>query len=166
MLPKMPLLATKIQPRSLLRLLSTSTTSSESQTQKLNRIADDLVNLTETDHEEFSTLFRLKISLTGWVPPSSLSAIPAAGSAAAAADEPVEEKKEERTAFDIKLEKFDAAAKIKVIKEVRTFTDLGLKEAKELVEKAPVVIKKMVLKEEAEGIVAKLKEIGASAVLE
>ncbi|PKA53745.1 50S ribosomal protein L12, chloroplastic [Apostasia shenzhenica] len=48
----------------------------------------------------------------------------------------------EKTTFDVKLKKLDAAAKIKVIKEVRTFTDLRLKEAKEMVEKAPVVLKK------------------------
>ncbi|KAK9158715.1 hypothetical protein Scep_005289 [Stephania cephalantha] len=52
-----------------------------------------------------------------------------------------EEKKAEKTTFDVKLEKFDAAAKIKVIKEVRTFTNLGLKEAKDLVEKTPVLLK-------------------------
>lgn len=46
---------------------------------------------------------------------------------------PAEEPKEEKTSFDIKLEGFDAAAKIKIIKEVRAATDLGLKEAKELV---------------------------------
>lgn len=52
-----------------------------------------------------------------------------------------EEEKEEKTVFDVKLEKFDTAAKIKVIKEVRAFTSSGLKEAKELVEKVPVVIR-------------------------
>ncbi|KAF7811899.1 50S ribosomal protein L7/L12 [Senna tora] len=52
-----------------------------------------------------------------------------------AAGPKAEEKKAEKTAFDVKLEKFDAAAKIKVIKEVRAFTNLGLKEAKDLVEK-------------------------------
>lgn len=72
----------------------------------------------------------------------------------------------EKTAFEIKLEKFDAAAKIKVIKEVRAFTDLGLKEAKELVEKAPVVLKKGVTKEEAAPILEKLKEVGATVTLE
>ncbi|KAI6702289.1 hypothetical protein NL676_011425 [Syzygium grande] len=50
-------------------------------------------------------------------------------------------KKAEKTAFDVKLEKFDTAAKIKVINEVRAFTNLGLKEAKDLVEKAPVLLK-------------------------
>ncbi|CAA6667238.1 unnamed protein product [Spirodela intermedia] len=76
------------------------------------------------------------------------------------------EEKKEKTAFDLKLESFDAAAKIKIIKEVRTFTDLGLKEAKELVEKAPALLKKGVLKEEAEKIVEKMKAIGAKVVME
>ncbi|KAI3976731.1 hypothetical protein MKX01_008589 [Papaver californicum] len=58
------------------------------------------------------------------------------GSTAAAADAV------EKVAFDLKLEKFDAAVKIKIIKEVRSFTDLGLKEATDLVEKAPVVLEK------------------------
>ncbi|KAL0009523.1 hypothetical protein SO802_011025 [Lithocarpus litseifolius] len=60
----------------------------------------------------------------------------------------VEAKAAEKSAFDLKLEKYDAAAKIKIIKEVRTFTDLGLKEAKELVEKVLVVLKKGLTKEE------------------
>ncbi|PNX72576.1 50S ribosomal protein l7 l12-like [Trifolium pratense] len=77
-----------------------------------------------------------------------------------------EEKKVEKTAFDVKLDGFDAAAKIKIIKEVRTFTSLGLKEAKDLVEKAPTLLKKGVTKEEAESIIAKLKEVGAKASME
>ncbi|KAF8390424.1 hypothetical protein HHK36_024950 [Tetracentron sinense] len=84
----------------------------------------------------------------------------AAGSAKA------EEKKAEKTAFDVKLEKFDASAKIKVIKEVRTFTNLGLKEAKDLVEKAPVLLKQGVTKEEANGIIEKIKAAGGVAVME
>ncbi|KAI3997716.1 hypothetical protein MKX01_040689 [Papaver californicum] len=78
----------------------------------------------------------------------------------------IEEKKAEKTAFDVKLEKFDAASKIKVIKEVRAFTSLGLKEAKELVEKTPVIMKQGVTKEEADGIIEKLKAIGGVAVME
>ncbi|KAF9619219.1 hypothetical protein IFM89_005773 [Coptis chinensis] len=78
----------------------------------------------------------------------------------------VEEKKAEKTAFDLKLEGFEAASKIKIIKEVRTFTDLGLKEAKDLVEKAPTLLKKGVTKEEAQKIIDKMKEIGAKVVME
>ncbi|XP_050221686.1 uncharacterized protein LOC126671906 [Mercurialis annua] len=84
---------------------------------------------------------------------------PAAGAAK------VEEKKE-KTAFDVKLEKFDAAAKIKVIKEVRAFTNLGLKEAKDLVEKVPAVLKQGVTKEEANSIIEKIKAAGGVAVME
>ncbi|KAL5097751.1 hypothetical protein RYX36_002078 [Vicia faba] len=78
----------------------------------------------------------------------------------------VEEKKAEKTAFDVKLEKFDAAAKIKVIKEVRAFTNLGLKEAKDLVEKVPTVLKQGVTKEEANTIIEKIKAAGGVAVME
>lgn len=77
-----------------------------------------------------------------------------------------EEKKAEKTTFDVKLEKFDATAKLKVIKEIRSFTDLGLKEAKELVEKAPVVLKQQVTKDEANSIIEKIKAVGGVAVME
>uniref|UniRef100_A0A0R0FQ88 Large ribosomal subunit protein bL12 C-terminal domain-containing protein n=1 Tax=Glycine max TaxID=3847 RepID=A0A0R0FQ88_SOYBN len=101
-----------------------------------------------------------------------------------------EVKAAEKTAFDVKLEGFDVAAKIKVIKEVRmftslglkeakdlvekikvikevrTFTSLGLKEAKDLVEKVPAMLKKGVTKEEAESIIAKMKEVGAKVSME
>ncbi|XVF09295.1 hypothetical protein REPUB_Repub07fG0080400 [Reevesia pubescens] len=86
------------------------------------------------------------------------------GGVAAAATK-VEEKKE-KTAFDVKLEKFDAAAKIKVIKEVRAFTNLGLKEAKDLVEKVPVLLKQGITKEEANDIIEKIKAAGGVAVME
>ncbi|KAL9375334.1 hypothetical protein Peur_032213 [Populus x canadensis] len=87
------------------------------------------------------------------------------GGEAAAGAAKVEEKKE-KTAFDVKLEKFDAAAKIKVIKEVRAFTNLGLKEAKDLVEKVPCVLKQGVTKDEANGIIEKIKAAGGVAVME
>ena len=82
----------------------------------------------------------------------------AGAGAAAAAEEakPVEEK----THFDIELSKYDPASKIKVIKEVRAMFGLGLKEAKEMVEGAPVWIKKEVAKAEAEEIIEKLKSVG------
>ncbi|KAK8324644.1 hypothetical protein V6Z11_A12G316200 [Gossypium hirsutum] len=84
----------------------------------------------------------------------------------AGAGAPKAEEKKEKTAFDVKLEKFDAAAKIKVIKEVRAFTNLGLKEAKELVEKAPVILKQGITKDEANDIMEKIKAAGGVAVME
>ena len=79
-----------------------------------------------------------------------------AGGAAASSDTkkaveaPKEEEKKEKTHYDIELTKFDAAKKIQLIKEVRELLKLGLKEAKDLIESAPVWIKKEVNKEEAD----------------
>ncbi|KAK1743659.1 ribosomal protein L12 [Skeletonema marinoi] len=69
---------------------------------------------------------------------------------------------EEKTIFDLKLTGFDAKAKIKVIKEVRAITALGLKEAKDLVEGAPSTVKKDIKMEEAEELKAKLEALGAT----
>jgi len=73
-----------------------------------------------------------------------------------------EEVVEEKTAFDLKLTAFDAKSKIKVIKEVRAITSLGLKEAKELVEGVPATVKKDIKKEEAEELKTKLESLGAT----
>ena len=69
---------------------------------------------------------------------------------------------EEKTEFDVILKGF-GEKKISVIKEVRTITGLGLKEAKDLVESAPKPVKEGISKDEAEEILKKLKETGADA---
>ena len=91
----------------------------------------------------------------------SAAPVAVAGGAAAPAAAAVEEK----TEFDVELKSF-GAKKLDVIKAVRELLGLGLKEAKELVESAPKVIKEAVAKDEAEKMVAKLKEAGATAVAE
>ena len=72
---------------------------------------------------------------------------------------------EKQTAFDVKLVGFDASAKIKVIKEIRSMLGLGLKEAKELVDSAPAIIQKGVSTEAAEEMKTKLVELGAQIEL-
>ena len=84
-------------------------------------------------------------------------AVAAGGGAAAAAAAPVEEK----TSFDVILKEVDAAKKIGVIKEVRAITNLGLAEAKTLVESAPKTIKESVPKAEAEEMKKKSEAAGA-----
>ncbi|KAF6173258.1 hypothetical protein GIB67_026953 [Kingdonia uniflora] len=159
-------------PRSLLKLFnrslctSTSSSSTPNQSEKLERIADELVKLIKIERYDFSILFRYKLGLNKYGPSISGLASSSSGTSSAPGSTGADEKAVEKTAFDIKLEKFDAAAKIKIIKEVRTFTDLGLKEAKELVEKAPVVLKSGVTKEVGNPIIEKLKELGATVVLE
>mgnify|MGYP000887932457 FL=1 len=71
---------------------------------------------------------------------------------------------EEKTEFDVELTEA-GAEKIKVIKVVREITGLGLKEAKDVVEGAPKVIKEAASKEDAEAIKAKLEEVGAKVTL-
>lgn len=88
------------------------------------------------------------------------------GGGAGGNDEGETEEKAEKTAFDLKLTSFDAKSKIKVIKEIRAITGLGLKEAKELVEGAPKVLKKDIKMAEAEELKAKLEEAGAVVEIE
>ncbi|KAL1190421.1 Large ribosomal subunit protein bL12c [Cardamine amara subsp. amara] len=132
--------------------------SPEARTKKLERIADDLLKLNRIELYDYSILFSHKLGLNRYGSVSVAVDANASGS--------TETKTAEKTAFDVKLEKFEAAVKIKVIKEIRSFTELGMKEAKDLVEKAPVVVKKGLTKEEAEKIMEKLKAVGAIVALE
>lgn len=91
-----------------------------------------------------------------------VSAAAAAVAAPAAGGGGTEAAAEEKTEFDVILTSF-GEKKINVIKEVRSITGLGLKEAKEAVESAPKAIKEGVSKEEAEEVKKKLEEAGASA---
>ena len=90
---------------------------------------------------------------------AAAAAAPAAGAAGAAA--PAEE---EKTEFDVVLKEV-GANKINVIKVVRELTGLGLKEAKAMVDAAPATVKEAVAKADAEAMVEKFKEAGATAEL-
>ena len=79
----------------------------------------------------------------------------------AAAAEPVEEK----TEFDVILDSFDAAAKIKVLKAVREATGLGLGEAKALVEAAPKAVKEGINKADAEALKKSIEEVGGKVTI-
>ncbi len=82
------------------------------------------------------------------------------GGPAAAAEKPAE-----KTEFTVSLDGFDAAKKITIIKVVREITNLGLKEAKDLVEGAPKNVKENIAKDEAEAIKKKLEDAGAKVSL-
>jgi large subunit ribosomal protein L7/L12 len=75
------------------------------------------------------------------------------------------EAAEEKTEFDVILESFDAAAKIKVLKAVRNATGLGLGDAKALVEAAPKPIKEGISKDEAEALKKEIEEAGGKVTL-
>ena len=119
----------------------------------IEKIAEDLSNLTVLEAAELATLLEEKWGVSAAAAPMAM-AMPAGGGDAGGAAE-------EKTEFDVVLAAA-GASKINVIKEVRTITGLGLKEAKDLVEGAPSAVKEAVSKDEAEQINAKLEEAGAT----
>ncbi|MES2755104.1 MAG: 50S ribosomal protein L7/L12 [Pseudomonadota bacterium] len=118
----------------------------------LNALVDQLSQLTVIEASELSKLLEEKWGVSA----AAAVAAPAAGGGAAAA--PVEEAK---TEFDVILTG-DGGKKINVIKEVRAITQLGLTEAKTLVESAPKAIKEGVSKDEAEKIKAQIEAAGGT----
>jgi large subunit ribosomal protein L7/L12 len=124
---------------------------------KLDKIVEDLSALTVLEAAELSKLLEEKWGVSAAAP----VAVAAAGGAAAA---PVEAA-EEQTEFTVML-MAGGDKKINVIKEVRGVrSDLGLKEAKDLVEAAPAAVKENVSKQEAEEIKKKLEEAGATVAI-
>src|SRR5512132_765774 len=117
----------------------------------LEQLADQLSTLTVLEAAQLSKMLEEK-----WGVSAAPVAVAAAAPAAAAA-----EPAEEQTEFDVVLTVV-GDKKINVIKEVRAVTNLGLKEAKDLVESAPKTVKEAVKKEEAEQIKKKLEEAGAT----
>jgi len=122
---------------------------------KLEKLVDELSTLTVLEASELSKLLEEKWGVSA-AAPVAMAAAP--GAAAAAPAEAVEEQ----TEFTVMLTA-GGDKKINVIKEVRSVRpDLGLKEAKDLVEAAPAAVKENVSKQEAEEIKKKLEEAGAS----
>ena len=108
-------------------------------------------NMTVLEMSEFVKELEDKYGVTAAAPAIAIAAPKAGGEAAG----------EEKTEFDVILTAI-GDKKIQVIKEVRTITGLGLKDAKDLVESAPKVIKEGVKKEEAEEIQKKIEEVGGT----
>ena len=122
---------------------------------KLEKLVDDLSTLTVLEAAELSKLLEEKWGVSA-AAPVAMAAAPAAGGGAPA------EAAEEQTEFTVVLTA-GGDKKINVIKEVRSVRpDLGLKEAKDLVEGAPQNVKENVSKQEAEEVKKKLEEAGAS----
>ena len=121
----------------------------------LQKLVDELSGLTVLEAAELSKLLEEKWGVSAAAPVAMAAAAPAAGAAAAAAPA------EEQTEFTVILAKA-GEKKINVIKEVRTITGLGLKEAKDLVEGAPKPVKEGVGKDEVAKIKKMLEDAGAT----
>jgi large subunit ribosomal protein L7/L12 len=123
----------------------------------ISELGDKIAALTITKAVQLKDYLKEKYKIE---PAAGGVMMAAAAGPAAAAEEPAE-----KTEFTVSLDAFDAAKKITIIKVVREITNLGLKEAKDLVEGAPKNVKENIPKDEAEAIKKKLEEAGAKVSL-
>ena len=121
--------------------------------EKITQIIDLVKELSVVELGELVSSFEEEFGVTA----AAVAVAGVAGAAGGAAEE-------EKTEFDVELTSV-GDQKIKVIKVVREITGLGLKEAKELVDNAPKVLKEALPKEEAEAAKAKLEEVGATVTV-
>ena len=121
-------------------------------------ILDSIANMTVLELSELLKEFEEKFGVTAAAPVAVAAAAPAGGGGGAA------EAEEEKDEFDVILAEA-GDKKIQVIKEVRALTNLGLKEAKDLVDSAPKAVLEKVSKEEAEKAKAQLEGAGATVEL-
>ena len=122
----------------------------------VKKLAEELVNLTVKDVQELAKILKEEYGIEPAAAAVAVAA-PAAGAAEAAGPD-------EQTEFDLILTSA-GQAKLQVIKAVKESAGLGLKEAKELVDKAPVAVKEKISKAEAEALKAALEEAGAEVEL-
>ncbi|NLF64998.1 MAG: 50S ribosomal protein L7/L12 [Chloroflexi bacterium] len=120
----------------------------------LQKIVDDLSSLTLLEAAELTKMLEEKWGVSAAAPMAGMMAMPAGVPGAPA------EEEEEQTEFNVILKEV-GPKKINVIKEVRALTNLGLKEAKDVVDGAPSTIMEAVTKEAANEAKAKLEEAGA-----
>ena len=120
----------------------------------LKALAEELVNLTVKEVNELANILKEEYGIEPAAAAVAVAAGPAAGAPAA----------EEKTSFDVVL-KSAGASKLNVVKVVKAQTGLGLKEAKELVDGAPAVVKEGLPKADAEGLKKELEEAGAEVEL-
>ncbi|KAL1916514.1 mitochondrial 54S ribosomal protein bL12m [Calcarisporiella thermophila] len=132
---------------------------------KLVSIVDQISELTLLQTADLVQLLKTRLNIQDVAMPVAAAAAPAAPAAGGAADAEVE-KAAQKSTFNVKLDKFDAAAKAKIIREIKNLLGVNLVEAKKFVESAPKVVKENLPKEEAEKMKKMLEELGATIVLE
>ncbi len=122
----------------------------------IKKLAEELVNLTVKEVNELAGILKDEYGIEPAAAAVAVAAAPAAGGAG--------EEAAVQTEFDVIL-KSAGGSKLAIVKLVKEMTGVGLKEAKELVDKAPTPIKEKVSKEEAEALKSQLEEAGAEVEL-
>lgn len=131
-------------------------------TTKIDTIIEDLKSLTLLEAaglvKQIENTFNVDASIVSNADMIKVSSVPQ--------DTAITAEVEEKTEFNLKLEAIPASKKIAILKVVRSITGLGLKEAKDLVESAPRILKESISRENADEIKRKLEEVGAKVSIE
>jgi large subunit ribosomal protein L7/L12 len=131
--------------------------------ERVDKVFDLIKEMTILELRDLNQRLQDEFGITAAAPVAA--AAPAAPAAAPGAPAAAPEAEEEKTEWTVTLKDF-GANKINVIKAIREVTPLGLKEAKELVEGAPATVKEGIPKAEAEAVVKKLQEAGATVEMQ
>nr|YP_010986104.1 ribosomal protein L12 [Polyopes affinis]WOL37022.1 ribosomal protein L12 [Polyopes affinis] len=126
---------------------------------KINGIIEELKSLTLLEAAELVKQIEETFDVDASSSRASMVVVPTTNDLGTASDA------EEKTEFNVTLEEVPAAKKISVLKIVRSLTSLGLKEAKDLVESVPKILKEATSKEDAEEMKIKLEEAGAKVLI-
>ncbi|KAL3419301.1 hypothetical protein PVAG01_09523 [Phlyctema vagabunda] len=132
---------------------------------KVAGIVDQISQLTLLETADLVASLKTKLNIPD-MPMGGFAAGPAAPAAAPVEEEEAAPAQQEKTMFNLKLMSFEAGAKPKIIKEIKSMLGLSLVDSKKFVESAPKLMKEGVPKEEAEKIMATLKELGGVVVME
>ncbi|KAG5922810.1 hypothetical protein E4U42_005245 [Claviceps africana] len=153
----------------MLRVASTArrfnSTEAAATNPKIDEIVNQISKLTLLETADLVASLKSKLNIPD-MPMTGFAAAPAAAPAAVEEPEEAAPAAAEKTLFTLKLQAFDAGAKAKVIKEVKSLLGLSLVDSKKFVESAPKMMKENVPKEEAEKIIATMKELGATVAME
>ncbi|KAF2100396.1 ClpS-like protein [Rhizodiscina lignyota] len=145
------------------RLQSTDATAATDP--KISSIVDQISQLTLLETADLVSTLKSRLNIPD-MPMGGFAAAAPAAAPAAPEEEDAPAPVQEKTLFNLKLQSFDATAKPKVIKEIKSMLGLSLVDSKKFVESAPKMMKEGVPKEEGEKIVETLKGLGAVVVME
>ncbi|KAF2228132.1 ribosomal protein L7/L12, C-terminal/adaptor protein ClpS-like protein [Elsinoe ampelina] len=160
--------AGRLQPHRFQRRWQSAEAAEAPSSPKISAIVDQIGSLTLLETADLVSVLKKRLNIPDLPMGGFAAAAPAAQAAVPAAveEDDAPPAAAEKTLFNLKLQKFDAAQKPKIIKEIKAMLGLSLVESKKFVESAPKLMKESVPKEEAEKIVATLKAVGGEVVME
>ncbi|PNS16127.1 ribosomal protein L7/L12 [Sphaceloma murrayae] len=158
--------ACRMQASNLQRRWQSSEAVEAPSNPKIAGIVDQIGSLTLLETADLVSVLKKRLNIPDMPMGGFAAAAPAQAAPAPVEEEEAAPAAQEKTLFNLKLTKFDAAQKPKIIKEIKSMLGLSLVDSKKFVESAPKLMKESVPKEEAEKIVATLKAVGGEVTME